>query len=195
MSSLFNKSVEPLVSIDFSSWGREDEAIAIEVITKARMEFSCVKFSYTNSQNQQTIREVMPNKLLFKKNAWYLLGYCCLKESTRLFKLKRITELTISNRPLDEALLVKEYQPKDAYVNVECLVKNSLYQRLSEDLLGIEVIEVLTNGMMRVKMWQLEGDWLIHYLLSFGSEIEVVQPIEIREKLKKELIKWNQLYF
>ncbi|MBP2097475.1 helix-turn-helix transcriptional regulator [Enterococcus rivorum] len=195
MSSLFNKSPEPLMAIDFSSWGREEESIAIKVITKAKIASKCVRFSYTNSKNEQTIREVMPNKLFFKKNAWYLVGYCCLKKSTRLFKLKRITEVVISERMLDETLLVKEYQPNYAYIYVEFIVKDSLYQRLREELRGIEETELIGDGMIKVKTLQPEGDWLIHYLLSFGSTIEVLHPKEIREEIKKELTKLNQLYF
>ena len=195
LSSLFNKRPEPLMAIDFSSWGREEESITIKSITKAKIASKCVQFYYTNSQNEQTVREVMPNKLFFKKNAWYLAGYCCLKKSIRIFKLKRMKELVITERALDEELLVKEYQPNYVYIYVEFIVAERLYHRLREDLLGIEDTETMTNRMIKVKTWQPEGNWLIHYLLSFGSGVEVIHPKEIREKIKVELIKMNQLYF
>lgn len=193
LSSLFKKEVEQWIDIDFSTWGREDEANVIGLITKAKNQKKCIIFSYTNGKGQETKREVMPNKLIFKQNAWYLAGYCCNRKTTRLFKLRRMTELIISVNTIDEACLIKDYQPEFSKIYIEFNIKNNLFHRVQEDLPDIEIEH--DTEYTKVKTWQPEGSWLTSYLLSFGASIEVVSPTELKEKIKEEIVKINQIYF
>lgn len=193
LSSLFNKEVEPWIDIDFSTWGREDEAAAIEHITKAKNQKKCIIFSYTNGKGKKTTREVMPNKLIFKQNAWYLAGYCCVRNTTRLFKIRRMTGLILSEQDIDEAYLTKDYQPKFSKIYIEFKIKADLLYRVQEDLLDIEIEQ--GTEVTTVKTWQVEGTWLSSYLLSFGAAVEVVKPLELKEKIKEEIMKSTQIYF
>ncbi|MBO0475202.1 hypothetical protein IGL98_001135 [Enterococcus sp. DIV0840] len=193
LSSLFKKEVEQWIDIDFSTWGREDEVKVIGLITQAKNQKKCIHFSYTNGKGQKTTREAMPNKLIFKQNAWYLAGYCCVRKTTRLFKLRRMTELIISANDIDEAYLIKDYQPKFSKIYIEFKIKNDLFYRVQEDLPDIEIEQ--DTEYTKVKTWQPDGSWLTSYLLSFGASIEVVKPIELKEKVKEEIVKINQIYF
>lgn len=193
LSSLFKKQVEQWIDIDFSTWGREDEANAIGLITKAKNQKKCVIFTYINSKGKKTSREVMPNKLIFKQNAWYLAGYCCVRKMTLLFKLKRMSELIISQNDIDEAYMIKDYQPEFSKVYIEFKIRNDKLHQVQEDLLAIETERFA--DYTKVKTWQVEGSWLASYLLSFGSAVEVVSPIELKEKIKREITKINQIYF
>ncbi|EOH99019.1 hypothetical protein UAY_02288 [Enterococcus moraviensis ATCC BAA-383] len=193
LSSLFNKEVEPWIDIDFSTWGREDEAAAIEHITKAKNQKKCIIFSYTNGKGRKTTREVMPNKLIFKQNAWYLAGYCCVRNTTRLFKIRRMTGLILSEQDIDEAYLTKDYQPKFSKIYIEFKIKTDLLYQVQEDLLDIEIEQ--GTEVTTVKTWQVEGTWLSSYLLSFGAAVEVVKPLELKEKIKEEIMKSTQIYF
>ncbi|OJG75176.1 hypothetical protein RV12_GL001781 [Enterococcus quebecensis] len=193
LSSLFNKQIEPWIDIDFSTWGREDEAHGIEQITMAKSQKKCIIFSYINGKGEKTSREVMPNKLIFKQNAWYLAGYCCTRKTTRLFKLRRMTGLEISVNDIEEEFLITDYQPKFSKICVEFKIANDLLYRVQEDLLDIETER--HEEYTIVKTWQPEGAWLSSYLLSFGGAIEILSPIELKEKVKEEIIKINQIYF
>lgn len=135
----------------------------------------------------------MPNKLIFKQNAWYLTGYCCVRKTTRLFKLRRMTDLVISTNDIDEAYLIKDYQPEFSKIYIEFKIKNDLFYRVQEDLPNIKIEQ--DTEYTKVKTRQPEGAWLTSYLLSFGASIEVVSPIELKEKVKDEIVKINQIYF
>ncbi|MEI5993092.1 helix-turn-helix transcriptional regulator [Candidatus Enterococcus mansonii] len=193
LSSLFRKQVDQWIDIDFSTWGREDETAVIQSISEAKKLKKCLIFSYTDSKGRQTSRKVMPNKLLFKQNAWYLAAYCCVKKTTRLFKLRRMVEVIISETDIDEACLIKDYQPEFAKICVEFKISNDLFYRVQEDLVDIEIEQ--KEQYTKVKTWQPEGTWLISYLLSFGSAIEVLAPNKLKEQIKEEIIKTNQIYF
>ncbi|GGC76918.1 helix-turn-helix transcriptional regulator [Enterococcus wangshanyuanii] len=192
LSSLFNKEIEPWIDIDFSTWGQEDEARAIELITEAKTKGKCISFYYRNTKGDGISREVMPNKLIFKQNAWYLAGYCFVRKTTRLFKLKRITHLIMTDTEIDELLLDKEYQPEFETTDVVFKVKNELFYRIKEELseLEIEPNEKYTT----VRTQQPKGSWLTSYLLSFGSAIEVIEPDEVKIQIKEEVQKLQQIY-
>ncbi|WYJ95818.1 hypothetical protein DOK67_0000079 [Enterococcus sp. DIV0212c] len=135
----------------------------------------------------------MPNKLIFKQNAWYLVGYCCVRETTRLFKLRRMAELIISENDIDEAYLIKDYQPEFAKIYIEFKIRNELLYRVQEDLLDIEIEQ--SAEYTKVKSWQVEGTWLTSYLLSFGAAVEVMKPSKLKTQIKDEVTKINQIYF
>ena len=48
------------------------------------------------------------------------------------------------------------------------------------------LIEVLENGDYIVSAHMPIDSWLIGFLLSFGSMVEVISPVSIKEILKKE---------
>jgi predicted DNA-binding transcriptional regulator YafY len=193
LSSLFRKEVEPWIDIDFSAWGQEDEARAIELITKAKNQNKCILFSYRNAKGEKISREAMPNRLIFKQNAWYLAGYCCLRGKARLFKVRRMTDLMISEQEIDDTLLDKEYHFEFATTRVEFKVKNDLVHRIKEELSEIEIEPYEEYTIVRTQ--QPKGAWLISYLLSFGGAIEVLGPVEVKEKIKEEIKQIYQIYY
>lgn len=192
LSSLFNKEIEPWIDIDFSTWGQEDEAHAIELITEAKIKGKCVSFYYKNGKGEGISREVMPNKLIFKQNAWYLAGYCCVRKTTRLFKLKRIADLVMTDNEIDVLLLDKNYQPRFETTDVVFRVQNELFYRIKEELPEVEIEPY--EKYMTVRTQQPKGSWLTSYLLSFGSAIEVIEPDEVKAQIKEEIQKLQQIY-
>ncbi|MGG5341356.1 helix-turn-helix transcriptional regulator [Enterococcus sp. AZ192] len=192
LSSLFNKEIEPWIDIDFSTWGQEDEAHAIELITEAKIKGKCVSFYYKNGKGEGISREVMPNKLIFKQNAWYLAGYCCVRKTTRLFKLKRIADLVMTDNEIDVLLLDKNYQPRFETTDVVFRVQNELFYRIKEELSEVEIEPYEKYTTVRTQ--QPKGSWLTSYLLSFGSAIEVIEPDEVKAQIKEEIQKLQQIY-
>lgn len=192
LSSLFNKEIEPWIDIDFSTWGQEDEAHAIELITEAKIKGKCVSFYYKNGKGEEISREVMPNKLIFKQNAWYLAGYCCVRKMTRLFKLKRIADLVMTDNEIDVLLLDKNYQPRFETTDVVFRVQNELFYRIKEELSEVEIEPYEKYTTVRTQ--QPKGSWLTSYLLSFGSAIEVIEPDEVKAQIKEEIQKLQQIY-
>ncbi|MBO0470462.1 YafY family transcriptional regulator [Enterococcus sp. DIV0242_7C1] len=192
LSSLFNKEIEPWIDIDFSTWGQEDEAHAIELITEAKIKGKCVSFYYKNGKGEGISREVMPNKLIFKQNAWYLAGYCCVRKTTRLFKLKRIADLVMTDNEIDVLLLDKNYQPRFETTDVVFQVQNELFYRIKEELSEVEIEP--HEKYTTVRTQQPKGSWLTSYLLSFGSAIEVIEPDEVKAQIKEEIQKLQQIY-
>lgn len=65
-----------------------------------------VKFTYTTNAGEREVREVDPYRLDFEGGAWYLRGYCYLRNDTRTFNLDslealEILDATIEDRSID----------------------------------------------------------------------------------------------
>lgn len=65
-------------------------------IQHAILEKSILKISYTDYNNNKTLREVEPLGLIFYTNQWHLLAWCKSREDYRDFKVKSINHLSIS---------------------------------------------------------------------------------------------------
>ncbi|WP_086349064.1 helix-turn-helix transcriptional regulator [Candidatus Enterococcus clewellii] len=192
MSSLFKRSADSWLAIDYSGWRKTEEKDYIELLTMARKQKRCVFLTYENSQGETSEREVAPNKLFFKQHNWYLSGYCYLKEAHRVFKLRRIKQLSISDRPLDPSLLTEDYMPEYSYQQLEFAIEAELLPRMQEELSNLQ-IEPL-GKRLRVSTWLATGEWLFSYLLSYGASLEVLEPKEVRERIELEIQKYQKLY-
>lgn len=192
LSSLFNRSADSWLAIDYSGWRKSEEKDYIDLLTTARKQKRCVFLTYENSQGIVSEREIAPNKLFFKQHNWYLSGYCYLKEEHRIFKLKRISALRLSERPLDPTLLTEDYMPKYSYQQVVFLIEADQLPRMQEELSNLQVETI--GERLKISTWLATGEWLFSYLLSYGAALEVVEPVELRERIMLEIRRYQKLY-
>lgn len=192
LSSLFKRPTDSWLAIDYSGWRKSEEKEYIDLLTTARKQKSCVFLTYENSQGIVSEREVVPNKLFFKQHNWYLSGYCYLKEEHRIFKLKRIRSLRLSERALNPELLTEDYMPSYSYQQVDFFIDPDQLPRMQEELSSLEVEP--SGERLKITTWLATGEWLFSYLLSYGASLEVISPVELRECIAKEIQKYQKLY-
>ena len=73
----------------------EKEKIKISELQYAILNKQAIRFCYFNSEFQKTEREAEPLRLIFKSHAWYIVGYCRMKQEIRIFRLSRIKRLYV----------------------------------------------------------------------------------------------------
>lgn len=66
-----------------------------EAIVKRRV----LDIDYTDRNGAISRREVEPYGVLVGRDAWYLLGWCRLREATRVFRLDRIRHVVLTGLP------------------------------------------------------------------------------------------------
>lgn len=178
------------LEVDFSFWGaprvcRE----AFDLIRRAIVERRVLRFGYRDAEGSATVRTVEPARLLFKENAWYLRAWCRMREDWRTFKVVRIdwasTELldegfapraapTVEQdaEPAPDTRLVLRFSPAAApRVREEC---------------APEAVEELPGGGLRVVLECRMTRGLFAHLLSYGADLEVLEPAEVRGLLRRE---------
>ena len=80
---------------------RTDADVTISVIQAAVRAGTQVEFDYLNSRGTAEHRCVDPLRIESVDNAWYLRGWCHLREAMRTFRLDRMSELRSTDVPAD----------------------------------------------------------------------------------------------
>lgn len=190
LGSLFGDSKTDWIEVDFGAWsGGEREEFLFNNIKKAILGQNVIRFYYAGVKGQETERDVEPLKLLFKGEAWYLYGYCRKRNDYRYFKLKRIRSLKLTEenflREYQEKVLKKDmskHQGEMVWLKLK-IEKEAAYRVYDE----FEVYEQLADGSFVAEIEFPGNEWLLYYILSFGRYIEVMEPEEVRVRLKEEL--------
>lgn len=197
LSALFKVSSENWFEVDFSRWGDrgQQDNRKFELLKSAVICHKCVKITYAGSYKAVCERKIQPLKLLYKSNHWYLKAFCMKKQDYRIFKLNRILDLEI----LEETFVPTPF-PKEADVPLqECkeivlLFPKEMAHRVYDEF-EAEVVNIQENGDLMVSVHMPEDEWLVGFLLSFGTQVEVVEPSYLKDILAqraKEIYEKNK---
>jgi predicted DNA-binding transcriptional regulator YafY len=196
------KDEEQRVFIDFGVV-REGENIPkfVREIEEAIRNKSIVEFDYTDSTGQKSHRTVEPLALNYRWYAWYLLAYCTCKNDYRLFKLNRLTDLIVTNHPINyehgnvPELLEKQWSNDTRrYIPMKLLCKAEARVPIMEYMKG-KIVEVRENGDFVMVTHGIENERIwFSLLLGFGDSVEVLEPQEIIDMLKEKTLQIQNLY-
>jgi len=150
---------------------------------------------YSASRNTTTRREVDPYRLWYAAGGLYLIAHCHLRKDVRMFAVERILSVSLTDHPYQMPLgfNVEEYV-QDALmvmrgrrIEVELLfskpaaawVKDRLWHPSQET-------QVLKDSRLKMTLKVADTAELVGWILSFGSQVRVVRPDALREKVKEE---------
>ena len=196
LSALFHIDTGNWLEVDFSRWGKSalDNA-KFETLKAAVTQHKEIRIIYESSGSERTTRIVQPLKLSYKSKEWYLKAFCLEKQDFRLFKLNRILDLELLNqtfvpRPYPEP----DNGPQQAYQRITLLFSGKIAYRVYDEF-DEPQIERQKNGDLIVFAEMPVDPWLIGYLLSFGSQVEIIEPKHLKEILAlhaKEIYEKNK---
>ena len=196
LSALFKLNQPNWIEVDFTSWsnGKKYEEL-FQNLKNAIISKQVISFSYVSNKEECTQRQVKPVRLLFKGQSWYLHGFCLVRNDFRYFKLSRISQLKLlpqrfadnfdnvsleKEARLEEIVRVKlKFNKKAAfrvYDELDCPVK--------EDEQGNLYAEI-----------EIPNDYSLYcYILSFGDNVEVLEPTKIRMQVTEMIERMAQKY-
>jgi predicted DNA-binding transcriptional regulator YafY len=193
LSSLFNKSKTNWIEVDLSPWGSDkNKTCEFTILKNAILNHQIIELIYFNSSGEKSSRKVEPIKLIFKVHAWYLQGFCLTKNEYRTFKISRMSNIEITQEfftdRISERLPVddEKEQKSQKWVNVQLQISPQGAYRVFEEFTEKEITRN-QDGSFTVATSLPESEWLYHYILSFGTDIEVLSPQNIREMIQDKL--------
>ncbi len=206
LKALSNKSADWL-EVDFSTWNPLGSYIrtVFEVLKKAILYRKIVTFNYFSSHGENSFRTVHPWKIIFKSQAWYLYGWCEKKKEPRYFKLSRIQDINETVRRISVFLenIPESERKREYYDKREMDVKNirlviqvaaaSVYRILDE--FKIEKEERQKDGSSILTLELPDMFWLDSWILSFGTNIKVIKPVKVKNRIRKTVEKMQQGIF
>lgn len=197
MGSIFkNTSASDWVHVEFSPWGTgPDENDKFVNIKKGILENRVISFDYINTEGVRSHRDVEPMQLMFKGQAWYVAGYCRIRQAFRVFRISRIKNLEAGGekfrRRTGEELLKDDGSgavPRT--VTLKLRFRPDVLYRLYDDYDDRYIVKN-PDGTCDVTVTYPEGDWVYSHIMSFGGSVEVIEPERardiVREKMKEAL--------
>lgn len=191
IKSLLGDKNTDWIEVDFSSWNNsENEEEIFSLLKSAIINQKEVCFLYSSTKGETTNRNVEPLKLCFKNSSWYLYGYCKLRCDYRFFKLKRIKKLTVTKREFQREIptqIFTKYKiDEPQHIKLKLKIAPCFGFRVYDEF---ESYEKQDDGSFIAEINIPDNEWLLYYINSFGEYCEVLEPIEVREKLKIQLEK------
>jgi len=188
LSALFHVNMGDWLEVDFSRWGKSTSDNAkFETLKQAVIQHREIKIIYENTSGERMERTVQPLKLSYKSKEWYLKAFCLERQDFRLFKLNRIMQLELSEHTFAPKTYPQQNDDsQESDERIVLLFSKEIAYRVYDEFDETQ-IEQQQNGDMIVYAEMPVNAWLIGYLLSFGTKVEIIEPEYLREILAKQV--------
>jgi len=158
----------------------------------------CIVITYLSIRTGRlTDRSVDPYALIFRRHAWYLIGFCHLRKDIRTFRIDRIKQVEITDEQFErqEDFNVEKYfdDAWELYKGGEVIEAKIRFDPKIAPLIlegrrhPSQKIEIKADGSLiytaKVRGVEEIGRWI----LSFGKKAEAISPPELRRFVASEL--------
>ena len=190
LSRLFRReTAKRWIDADFSPWNGGIDRALFDLLREAILHHIPISFDYYSAEGEATSRTIEPVRLSFKGMAWYIQGWCRLREDFRTFKLNRMDDVELVE---GEHFTPRELPPLPDQIALGTDMTSVVVRFAPEiayrvyDEFDRARIAPQSDGSLIVRTDWPPGLWGVSYLLSYGSTAEVIQPEELRHALAQE---------
>lgn len=185
--------------IDLSPWtGNRNTQPYLEMIKEGLQENKLLSFEYVAHHGNRTKRIVEPYQLVLKGSHWYLQAYCRKRNDFRLFRLSRMSNLQMQ----EEIFTPRDYQKPqldfdDILTSMQTKIKLRIHKSVMDrvlDFCSYEDFSPDDDGYYIVDFPFVENEYHYDIILGFGDKCECLEPVQIREKMKRRIQDMAALY-
>jgi predicted DNA-binding transcriptional regulator YafY len=174
-------------------------------LCQALLSRKCVDMTYySRPTDSSSERRVSPQRLIYYRDNWYLDAWCHLRKALRSFSIDAIKALNITS---------------EAAIEVDAQELNRELESGYGIFSGAETRKAVLRFSPEIARWVSRETWhpdqqseyddqgyyvlrvpysqdteLVMDILKHGSEVEVLQPTELRERVKQRIVAMQALY-
>jgi predicted DNA-binding transcriptional regulator YafY len=154
---------------------------------------------YSKGKNEDTEREISPQRLIYYRENWYLDGYCHMRNGLRSFAVDGIQSAVLTNKKAQE---VSEKECHEHFAQSYGIFSGKATQRAKlrftpeharwvagEHWHGQQIGSFDKQGYYILEFDFDQDPELIMDILKHGSGVEVISPASLKNKVKAELQK------
>ncbi len=190
LGGLFHKRDADWIAIDFSRWGfGRLDGDRFAQLRDAILEKQVIRIEYYNVAGEFTTRDIKPFRLVFKSRGWYVQAFCIMADDYRLFKVSRIRALMCTGESFTDVF--PDQPPVEPFpidtqrtVEVSLLFTTMVAYRVFDEYDPM-CIQKQDDGLLRVTLHLPSPLELASYLLTFGTDVTVLYPLELRDALSQ----------
>ena len=188
------ESAASAVVLDPTSWGYDNAPapVHLDVLQRATVDGRQVRLGYVARDQAETERTVHPLGLVAKRSVWYLVANT--DAGMRTFRLSRVRSVVVTDDPVDRP---EGFDLATTWKSVVEAVderrgEGRVVARADPDLIPLlrmvfgnqlSTGGIAGNGRIELEIAGLSVDSGAGQLAGFGSRMEVIEPIGIRERL------------
>ena len=182
-----------VIGVWFRRGRNEDKKLSLMPVQDAVVRRRCIALRYdTAGKGKITTRVVEPLGLVFYSRQWHLIAWCRLRKDFRDFRLDRLAGWEV----LDECyhghsgFSVKDFlQEKidgDELIPATIRVSRESLERFRTEM-PCTALEERPNadGSVELEVLTCSLRWTSSWLLGFGTQVEALEPPELREALRQ----------
>lgn len=189
LSGLFRRQPCDWIDADFSPWNGGTGRDLFGLLRTAILERHPISFTYYGADGTGDVRTAEPVRLCFKGMSWYVQGWCRTRRDFRTFKLTRMVDV---KRCDGETFVPRSMPllPEQAVMDTETVpvilrfCTRAAYRVYDE--FDRTQITAQPDGSLVVRTAWPPGAWGVSYLLSYGRDVEVMEPDSLRRSLCDE---------
>lgn len=168
---------EPII-IDLASHYKGNLTEKIQLIKGAVLDQRLIEFDYYYEKGMQR-RRIEPCFVIFRWTAWYVFGYCTLRQDFRMFKIQRLWELKVCDERFTPREIPPERQDFDGFLSDDkkliALFDASVEYKLIE-MYGFSSFTYAKDGRLRLEVGYTNEDVIRSWVLGFGDQVTVLEP-------------------
>ncbi len=182
--------------IDLSSFYKDDLALKIDVIKQAINESKCISFRYCYPKGE-TDKLIEPHLIVFKWSGWYVFGFCRERQDFRMYKLRRLWNLQITEEVYTAREIPEEKKQFGSHMTDDYIIPAvydpSVKYRLVEEY-GPACFTVQEDGKLYTEWGFTTQKGALEWFLPFGDKVKVLGPPEMVELIKTTLDEIKKQY-
>lgn len=181
LSTVLQKEPQSRIAVDFSRWGmRQEDSVRLELLKTAVLERRELSLTYCGTSGETAVRRVRPLRLVYKDKSWYLQTYCLSAADFRLFKVSRmqdaaLTDTVFADIYTAELPALDGTLPPFQATHLKLRISKSLAFRVYDEF-DHNSISGDADGSFLVEVDFPMDDWVLNFLLSFGTQVEILEP-------------------
>ena len=199
------EKLEEKVSIKNVAYYRVPEAV-FHTVVAALFGEGVLRITYHSPYKDETTeRTIRPLHLLCYMGNWHLIAFCSLRGQMRDFAVARILAVQPCSDPLPlpPALPpIKEYIRRNfGVIAGECSTEVTLRFSLSispliaeQEWYEAQEVSVEKDGSLNLRFPVSGFAEVMREILKYGGDVEVVEPVELRDAIKEEIRRMGKLY-
>ena len=168
----------------------------LQQLRRAIIERVTVRFRYHTRHTQdgkaeENQREADPYGLVHFSAGWTLVAYCHLRHGLRNFRLDRMEDLALLsqtfNRPGDFKMQRPTNEHETRTLTVRALFDPEIARWVREARSYYTTCEEETPGGLLVTLQIRQESEILHWLLSWGRHVHILEPASLRQRLAEEV--------
>jgi predicted DNA-binding transcriptional regulator YafY len=179
------------IGVWFRRGGNEAKGLSLMPIQDAVVRRRCMALRYDAAgKGKISTRVVEPLGLVFYSRQWHLIGWCRLRKDFRDFRLDRfagwevLDECYEGHAGFSVKTFLREKIDSDELAPVR--VSREVLDRFRSEMPCTALEEKRwEDGSMEVEILTCSLPWLASWLLSYGTDVEALDPPELRDALRE----------